>query len=87
MANGDDFLKPFHAAAKGELAPFILVVEGSIPDENNRKEGYWASTGTDPGTGQPVATCEWIDRRRRACVGSGGCRDVSHPWRIYVMQD
>ena len=35
--NGDDFLKPFHLAAEGNLAPFILVVEGSIPDENNKK--------------------------------------------------
>ena len=30
-ANGDDFLEPFHRAAKGKLAPFILVIEGSIP--------------------------------------------------------
>ena len=31
--NGDDFLKPFHEAAKGNPTPFILVVEGSIPNE------------------------------------------------------
>src|SRR5580692_8396922 len=35
LANGDDFLKPFHQAADGKLGPFILVVEGSIPDETN----------------------------------------------------
>ena len=40
--NGDEFLERFHRAAKGELAPFILVVEGSIPDETNKAEGYWA---------------------------------------------
>ena len=62
LANGDEFLKPFHQAAKGKLGPFILVIEGSIPDETNKKEGYWASMGTDPITGQPILTCEWIDR-------------------------
>jgi hydrogenase small subunit len=60
--NGDDFLKPFHQAAEGKLAPYILVVEGSIPDENNKTGGYWAALGTDPATGQPITTCEWIDR-------------------------
>ena len=33
IENGDDFLRPFHLAAEGKLAPFILVVEGSIPNE------------------------------------------------------
>src|ERR1700678_812603 len=31
--NGADFLKAWHAAARGELGPFILIVEGSIPNE------------------------------------------------------
>src|SRR6185312_720426 len=31
---GDDFMEAFRQAARGELAPFILVVEGSIPNEN-----------------------------------------------------
>ena len=61
-ANGDDFLRPFHLAAEGKLSPFILVVEGSIANEHNKKEGYWASLGTDPKTGQPITTCEWIDQ-------------------------
>src|ERR1700680_189349 len=53
LENGDDFLEHFRLAADGDLAPFILVVEGSIPDENNKQEGYWASFGTDKKTGQP----------------------------------
>src|ERR1700744_5796686 len=44
--NGDQFLHRFHLAAQGGLAPFILVVEGSIPNENNKESGYWASLGT-----------------------------------------
>ena len=62
LANGDEFLRPFHQAAEGKIETFILVVEGSIPNEQNKEEGYWASLGTDPKTGQPITTCEWIDR-------------------------
>ena len=45
-ANGDDFLEPFRRAAEGKLKPFVLVVEGSIPNEKNKSEGYWAGFGT-----------------------------------------
>ncbi len=86
MANGDDFLRPFHQAAEGKLNPFILVVEGSVPDETNKEEGYWASMGTDPATGQPIATCEWIDRlvpRAWAVVAAGTCATYGG---IHAMQ-
>ena len=66
----------FHQAAKGELGPFILVVEGSIPDETNKKEGYWATFGTDQETGQPIPTCDWIDRlapQAWAVMAAGTC--------------
>ncbi len=56
--------------------PFILVVEGSIPNENNKTEGYWASFGTDAVTGQPITTCEWIDRlapKAWAIIAAGTC--------------
>lgn len=60
---GDEFMRPWHAAAEGSLgAPFILVVEGSIPNEKIKAEGYWAAMGNDPSTGQPITLCEWIDR-------------------------
>jgi hydrogenase small subunit len=62
IENGDEFLLRFHQAAEGKLEPFILVIEGSIPDETNKAEGYWASLGTDSLTGQPITTCDWIDR-------------------------
>src|SRR5580692_3080671 len=54
---GEDFMKFFHAAAAGRSGPFILVIEGSIPDETNKAEGYWAAFGNDPETGQPIPTC------------------------------
>jgi hydrogenase small subunit len=74
--NGDDFLRIFHDATEGKLHPFVLVVEGSIPNENNKEEGYWAAFGTDAATGQPIPTCTWIDRlapQAWAVVAAGTC--------------
>jgi len=74
--NGDEFVRLFADAAEGKLDPFILVVEGSIPDEGNKAEGYWATFGTDSATGQPITTVEWIDRlapRAWAVVAAGTC--------------
>ena len=74
--NGDDFLRLFHEAAEGKLDPFLLVVEGSIPDETNKTEGYWAAMGADKTTGQPIPTCQWIDRlapRAWAVAAAGTC--------------
>ncbi len=34
-----------HRAEKGELDPFVLVVEGSIPNEKIKSKGYWAAFG------------------------------------------
>jgi hydrogenase small subunit len=73
---GAAFLHPFELAAAGRaLRPFILVVEGSIPDERRAGEGVWAGLGTDP-TGQPIPTCRWIDRlapRAYAVLAAGTC--------------
>jgi hydrogenase small subunit len=74
--NGDEFLARFRLAAEGKIDPFILVVEGSIPNEKNKDEGYWASLGTDSVTGQPITTCEWIDRlspHAWAIIAAGTC--------------
>lgn len=73
---GDDFLSILRRAAEGELDPFILVIEGSIPDEGNKEEGFWAALGTCPESGQPILTTTWIDRlapRAWAVVGAGTC--------------
>ena len=83
---GDDFLTPFYLAAEGKLSPFMLVVEGSIPNENNKEEGYWATFGTDRLTGQPILTCDWIDRlapHAWAVVAVGTCATYGG---IHAMQ-
>src|ERR1044072_803602 len=60
--NADEFIELLELAQAGKLEPFILVIEGSIPNEQIKEEGYWAAFGTDKQTGQPITTCEWIDR-------------------------
>jgi hydrogenase small subunit len=73
---GDEFLQFFHDAAEGRLDPFVLVMEGSIPNEKIKAEGYWAAMGADKATNQPITTCEWIDRlapKAWAAVTAGTC--------------
>jgi hydrogenase small subunit len=66
---GDEFLEIFHGAARGELDNFVLVVEGSVPNEKLSGDGYWAAFGTDRRTGQPIKTTEWIDRLAPKALG------------------
>jgi hydrogenase small subunit len=60
--NADEYIHYLELAATNELDQFILVVEGSIPNEDIKAEGYWATLGNDKRTGQPIKTCDWIDR-------------------------
>ena len=72
----DDFLEWFFKADRGELEPFVLVVEGSIPNEQLHDEGYWCGFGNNPATGQPMTTSEWLDRlapKATAIVAAGTC--------------
>jgi hydrogenase small subunit len=78
MENGDEFMQKFHLAVQDRLGrPFLLVVEGLHSNETNKVEGYWASFGRTPArTGQPITTCEWIDRlapNAWAVVAVGTC--------------
>jgi len=73
---GQEFMAAFHQAARGELDPFVLVVEGSIPNENINGDGYWTSMGNDPATGEPITLNTWLDRlapRAWAVVAIGTC--------------
>jgi hydrogenase small subunit len=73
---GAEFLATFEAAQSEDFPPFILVIEGSVPNEANHLEGCWAGLGTDPATGQPIPTTTWIDRlapRAWAVMAVGTC--------------
>jgi hydrogenase small subunit len=69
-------MRAFWSAAVGELDPFVLVLEGSVPNEELSGEGSWAAFGTDPQTGEPIPTNDWIDRlspRAAAVLALGTC--------------
>jgi len=74
---GGEFMDFWYQADEDRLgAPFILVIEGSIPNEEIKEEGYWAALGTDRRTGQPITTNEWINRlapKAWAVVAAGTC--------------
>jgi hydrogenase small subunit len=73
---GEEFMEWFWKADRGELDPFVLVMEGSVPNEKIKKEGYWAGFGNDRQTGQPVTTSEWLDRlanKSLAVLAVGTC--------------
>jgi hydrogenase small subunit len=84
--DNDSFMRWYYQAERGELDPFVLVVEGSIPNEKIKSEGYWAAVGTDPATGQPIPTSEWIDRlspKALAVIAIGTCATYGG---IHAMQ-
>jgi hydrogenase small subunit len=74
---GDEFMEPFFKAARGELdAPFVFVMEGSIPNENINGEGFWSSMGNHPDTGEPITIPQWLDwlaPKAWAVVAIGTC--------------
>ena len=76
VGGADDFIEWFFKADRGELEPFVLVVEGSIPNEAIKSEGYWCGFGNNPDTDQPMTTSEWLDRltpKALAVLAVGTC--------------
>jgi hydrogenase small subunit len=77
---GKEFMAPYQLAASGELeAPFVVLYEGSLMNEELAKEtgGYWAGLGVREvdGEPQPVSTAEWLKRMSEhaaavICVGT-----------------
>lgn len=69
---GHDFTEWYYKAWRGELdAPYVMVLEGSVPDErlNAENGGYWSGLGAeipegsdDPWASQPVPVAKWIER-------------------------
>ncbi|MGI8510958.1 MAG: hydrogenase expression protein HypE [Gemmatimonadaceae bacterium] len=58
---GEEFLAPFRKAARGELGPYVLVIEGSIPNQRIIEgDGYWTAFGNDE-NGKPITLNTWID--------------------------
>src|ERR1700760_252709 len=73
---GSEFLEAFFKAERGELDPFVLVIEGSIANEEIKKEGYFTGFGNEPGLDQPRTFARWIDvlaPKAWAVLAAGTC--------------
>jgi len=75
---GESLIEYYRKAEKGELDPFVLVLEGSVPDETiaARTGGWWAAFGFDRATGKPITTTEWLKRlapKAAAIIAIGSC--------------
>ena len=73
---GSEFMQAWWDAEAGKLDPFVLILEGSLPNEKLSGDGYFAAMGDNPDTGQPITTNEWIDRlapKAAAVVAVGTC--------------
>src|SRR3954469_20006632 len=73
---GSEFMQAWYDAEAGRIDPFVLILEGSLPNEKLSGDGYFAAMGDNPDTGQPITTTEWIDRlapKASAVVAVGTC--------------
>jgi hydrogenase small subunit len=76
VEQGQEFMQAWYDAEDGKLDPFVLVLEGSVPNEKINGDGYWTGMGVNPENGQPITTNEWIDRlapKAAAVVAVGTC--------------
>jgi len=83
--NGGELMDAYYKAERGELDPFVLVIEGSIPNERIKSEGFWAAMGTDQATGQPIPTTDWIQRLAPKAWGVVACGTCATYGGIHAM--
>ena len=70
---GDEYMQAWYDAEAGKLDPFVLVIEGSLANEEINGEGHWSGFGVNP---TPAS-------RSRPTSGSTACRrrrQRSSPW-------
>ena len=86
--SGHDFMTAYRQAVEGTLgAPYLVVVEGSIPDDQSfQQEGYFSALGVTAdwpqgmraagGPDRPVRVTDWVRvmaPRAAACIAIGTC--------------
>ena len=73
---GQEYIQAWFDAEQGKLDPFVLVIEGSLGNEQINGEGHWTGFGVNPANGQPITVNEWVDRlapKAAAVVAVGTC--------------
>ena|SRR6266850_1901366 len=74
LESGDAYRAQLEAGIRGELGPFVLVLEGSVLNETLAGEGSFSRMGT--AGDQPITIARWVDRlapRAEAVVAIGSC--------------
>ncbi len=75
-AVGQEYAQAWFDAEQGKLDPFVLVIEGSLGNEEINGEGHWTGFSLNSETGQPITINEWLDRlapKAAAVVAVGTC--------------
>jgi hydrogenase small subunit len=57
---GDAFLSLMRKAANGAVSPFILVIEGTLFNDNMCGAGYFSGMGED--NGRPLSITDWVNK-------------------------
>lgn len=75
---GNAFVRNYEMAAEGELnAPYVVIFEGSVPNERLAEEtgGYWCAMGSET-IPKPIPTTRWLSRMApgaAAVIAIGTC--------------
>jgi len=74
IESGEEYVENLRKCERGEYSPFVVVLEGSVPNEELAGDGYWVSVGEE--NGRPVRTAEWLKRlcpKSAATIAIGTC--------------
>ena len=78
VESGEAFIRNYELAVEGKLnAPYVIIFEGSIPNERLAQErgGYWCAMGSET-IPRPIPTTEWLSRMApgaAAVIAIGTC--------------
>jgi hydrogenase small subunit len=77
LESGPAFMENHFMAERNELdAPYVIVWEGSVFDEDLSGDGFFYRLGEEAGSGAPITTTDWLRRLApgaAAVVAIGSC--------------
>lgn len=75
LESGDSYRANLDRALEGAFSPFVLVLEGAIPDESRAGDGSFSRMGMTQ-NGKPITIAAWVDRlalKAEAVIAIGSC--------------